>query len=361
MDKPHEDQPPDVVDKPHDALFQALLSDRRRSEDVLRTHLKPWMAELLADELPEALDPSFVGGDLRRSQGDKLLRVTLREGEPRYAYVLLEHKSFPDARTALQLAEYKVRIWKRYAQDQERKLRALPTVIPVVFYHGRRAWTAPGSVREMLGTKDDRLRALELGFGYFFRPLRGVPDEQLASDAETRAGLIALRHSHDVGQEERLRALPEVLAGPRPESEYEKQVVLYVICVWNISVGDLERTAERVMPGRGKAMVGQVAQELIERGEANGLVKGKALGKAEGLVQGEANGLVKGKAEGLVQGEVNGLARALTGILEGQFGTLPRAVRRWIATASASDLDGRITVTLGAKSLADVFPELDLD
>ncbi len=58
-------------------------------------------------------------------------------------------------------------------------------------------------------------------------------------------------------------------------------------------------------------MVGQVAQELIERGEANGLVKGKALGKAEGLVQ----------------GEVNGLARALTGILEGRFGTLPRAVR----------------------------------
>ncbi len=333
LDKPHEDQPPDVVDKPHDALFQALLSDRRRSEDVLRTHLKPWMAELLADELPEELDPSFVGGDLRRSQGDKLLRVTLREGEPRYAYVLLEHKSFPDAGTALQLADYKVRIWKRYAQDQERKLRALPTIIPVVFYHARRAWTAPGSVREMLGTKDGRLRALELGFGNFFQNLRDVPDEQLASDAETRAGLIALRHSHNAGQEERLRALPEVVAGPRSGTEYEKQVFLYVICVWNISIGDLERTAATVKPGRGKAMVGQVAQELIERG----------------------------KAQGLLQGEAKGLAVALTRVLERRFGMLPRTARRWIAMASASELDLLLTVTLEAKSLSDVFPELDLD
>ncbi len=76
-------------------------------------------------------------------------------------------------------------------------------------------------------------------------------------------------------------------------------------------------------------MVGQVAQELIERGKAQGLALG--------------------------------MAGALTRVLERRFGMLPRAVRRWIATASASELDSLLTVTLGAKSLADVFPELYLD
>ncbi len=73
---------------------------------------------------------------------------------------------------------------------------------------------------------DGRLRALELGFGYFFQDFWRVPDERLASDAETRAGLVALRHSHDAGQEEGLRALPEVVAGPRSGTEYQKQVFL---------------------------------------------------------------------------------------------------------------------------------------
>ena len=41
---------------------------------------------------------------------------------------------------------------------------------------------------------------------------------------------------------------------------------------------------------------------------------------------------------------------------------LPRqGARRWIAMASASELDLLLTVTLEAKSLSDVFPELYLD
>ncbi len=184
----------------------------------------------------------------------------------------------------------------------------------------------------MLGTKDRRLRELEPGFGYYFRDLREMPVEQLASDAETRAGLIALRHSHDKGQEERLRALPEVLAGPRSGSEYEKQVILYLMGVWRMSVGKLKETAEEVKPRRGRAVVGQIVQELIE----------------SGFVKGEASGLVKG------------LAGALTDVLERRFGMLPGAVRAWIAAAPADELRSRHMDSLGANSLAELFPELDL-
>ena len=86
-------------------------------------------------------------------------------------------------------------------------------------------------------------------------------------------------------------------------------------------------------------MVGQIVQELIDRGKAQGL--------AQGLIKGEA------------KGEAKGLAGALTRLLERRFGMLPRAVRRWIATAPASELDARFTDSLDAKSLAEVFPGLD--
>ncbi|MDE0105268.1 MAG: hypothetical protein OXN89_23070, partial [Bryobacterales bacterium] len=77
--------------------------------------------------------------------------------------------------------------------------------------------------------------------------------------------------------------------------------------------------------GRGEAVVGQIVQELIDKGMAQGM------------------------------------AGTLSQLLEHRFGRLPRPVRSRIAGASPSELDTRFTTALGAKSLAEVFPDLDLD
>jgi len=108
------------LNNPHDSIFQAILSDRLRSQAVLRAHLEPWQVDLLTDELPVPLDRSFVDEELRSSQSDKLFEVRLRDGQPGFVYALLEHKSYPDPGTALQVMDYKVRILKctrRVARD----------------------------------------------------------------------------------------------------------------------------------------------------------------------------------------------------------------------------------------------------
>ncbi|MDE0105621.1 MAG: hypothetical protein OXN89_24855, partial [Bryobacterales bacterium] len=102
-------------------------------------------------------------------------------------------------------------------------------------------------------------------------------------------------------------------------------------------------------PGRGEAVVGQIVQELID--------KGVSLGLAQGLEKGLAQGLEKGLAQGMAQG----MAGTLSQLLEHRFGRLPRPVRSRIAEDSPSELDARFTTALGAKSLAEVFPDLDLD
>ncbi|MDE0103078.1 MAG: Rpn family recombination-promoting nuclease/putative transposase [Bryobacterales bacterium] len=321
------------LNKPHDSIFQATLSDGLRSQAVLRAHLEPWQADLLADELPVPLDRSFVDEELRSSQSDKLFEVKLKDGQPGFVYALLEHKSYPDPGTALQVLKYKVRILEMYAQGRAGRLRALPTVIPLVFYHGVQPWTAPGSLAEMVATKDERLRALEPSFGYYLRDLRKIPVERLASDPGARAGLLALRQAHTGGEEEKLRLLPEVVAGPPDNSEFEKQVLLYLMGIWNVPVRTLEKVAEQAKPGRGKAVVGQVVEEIRNRGKAEWLAKGLAKGRAGSLTQ----------------------------LLEHRFGPLPLAVRTRIAGASMTELDARFMVSLDAQSLSEVFPDLDRD
>ena len=92
-------------------------------------------------------------------------------------------------------------------------------------------------------------------------------------------------------------------------------------------------------------MVGQVVEELLNRGKAKWLAQGRAEGEATGEAKGEAKAL----------------ARALRRLLERRFGPLPPAVRTRIAGASASDLDVGFAAALDAESLSAVFPDLGLD
>ena len=166
------------LNQPHDLIFRATLSDQRRADAILRAHLQPWLAALLADELPVPLDGTFVDEELRSSQSDKLLQVTLRSGQPAFVYALLEHKSYSDPGTALQMWKYKARIWEAYARGEADRLRALPAIVPLVFYHGRQPWTAPRSIAAMVSAQDERLQDLEPTFGYFLRDLGHIPVER---------------------------------------------------------------------------------------------------------------------------------------------------------------------------------------
>ena len=81
----------------------------------------------------------------------------------------------------------------------------------------------------------------------------------------------------------------------------------------------LTAAAEAAKPGRGKTMVGQVAQELIAKGEAKGL------------------------------------ANSLRQLLEHRFGPLAQAVLGRIESASPVELGAWFKAALNATSLAAVF------
>ncbi len=123
--------------------------------------------------------------------------------------------------------------------------------------------------------------------------------------------------------------------------------------VWEVQTTTLETAAEQAKPGRGQAMVGQVVQELIE--------KGKALGLEQGIEQGIEQGLEQGLEQGIEQGEAKGLAGSLSQLLEHRFGQLPHPVRRRIAVAAPTELSAWFTTALGAECLAEVFPDVDSD
>ncbi len=330
---------------PHDTLFRALLSDPGRARDFLRDHLPNTIAGQLADAPPEIVEGGFVDEALAGSQSDLLMKVALTSGTDAFVYVLAEHKSTPDPALPLQLASYMVRIWKRYAGTGTARLRALPPIIPVVVYHGAEPWTVPDSLRDMIATDDPDLAFLP-GAGYILRNLRAMEIDALSRNAALRAGFITLR-------QEALAFLAEI-AGSLPEgTDLRRQVLEYVLRVYNVDLDALRATLRTGGHNELEALMGTIAETLLEQGEARGLAKGEA----RGLARGEAKGKVEGKAEGKVEGKAEGKAETLGRQLERRFGPLPRDIAARIAAAEPDRIEAWLDAVLDAPDLAAVFAQ----
>jgi len=292
---------------PHDKLFRALLDDPERARGLLRDHLPADIVASFADAPPVALEGSFVDAALQGSQSDRLFRVALRDGRRAYVYALLEHKSTPDLRTPIQLLTYMARIWDRHLAAAPGDRDRLPAIVPLVIYHGRRPWTVPTSVLEAVDAPEP-IRAAMAGLGYHLRDLGPIDDAELARDREVRAALTALKHAFDTG------VAPEVLvtllAGLADGSLLEKQVVEYLVRVYDMSEERFGIVLDQAKPERREELMGTVAEEWMKRGEA----RGKAEGKAEAIVS----------------------------VLESRFGSLDPRLCAQIRAADAEALDAML-------------------
>jgi predicted transposase YdaD len=106
--------------------------------------------------MPELLPGSFVDEHLAQHHSDLLFSLRLKTGDPALAYLLLEHKSSPDAGTPLQLLRYIVRILTK-CYDERRRL-PLPVVLPLVAHHGPGEWTFSTAFIDLFGNVPESVR-----------------------------------------------------------------------------------------------------------------------------------------------------------------------------------------------------------
>ena len=100
---------------------------------------------------------SRIDEDLSERVQDRVWRVRIR-GQPRFVLVLLEFQSTAADRTmALRMLDYTAGLYRDVLRES--RARRLPTVLPIVLYHGKRPWRAREEVAELA----DPERAVEVG------------------------------------------------------------------------------------------------------------------------------------------------------------------------------------------------------
>ncbi|MEL6196144.1 MAG: Rpn family recombination-promoting nuclease/putative transposase, partial [Myxococcota bacterium] len=155
------------------------------------------------------------------------------DGRDALVFVLVEHQSGQDASMAYRMFRYVSRIWEVWLNEHpESGPLKLPLVLPIVLYHGTRAWRAPLNVQDLIESSraKDGLGELLISAPYVVFDTSGWGDEALAELAVSqvcRLTLLALANvKRPVRFATKLRAWLGLLATVVREPEGRRLVEL---------------------------------------------------------------------------------------------------------------------------------------
>ncbi|NBC32709.1 MAG: hypothetical protein GVY13_08545 [Alphaproteobacteria bacterium] len=317
---------------PHDALFRCLLENPEDAGALIREQLPPDIAAALSGRPPVLTDATFIDPHLRETRADRLYELELMNGTPALLYILLEHKSTPDAETPLQLLGYMVRIWQRYVDSGLAGGGSLPAIVPLVIYHGRKPWRVPLSVFDCIAGADPWKEQLR-DFRYIVRDLGRIDDASLSRRPIVRAVLLALKYA--MAEKAPREIIAEIVASLPEGSILEIQSLIYIVRTFSqLDRETLIDIVREARPGRRDDMVSLAAQEWLQEG----LEKGIKQGRQQGLEQGLEQGIEQGREQGKSLGEVQGLAESIVEILTTRFGRVDPALEARLAELPSETL-----------------------
>jgi predicted transposase/invertase (TIGR01784 family) len=155
-------RPPKRPRPRHDQGYKRLFSHPQAIEELIHGFLRQDWVERLDFSTLERVGNGFISDDLRERQSDVVWRVRWqgRPGDPSYLYLLLEFQSTSYPFMAVRMLTYVSLLIEEILRKERRKPgSAIPVVLPVVLYNGKRPWRAPLDLARLFGETPGSLRS----------------------------------------------------------------------------------------------------------------------------------------------------------------------------------------------------------
>jgi predicted transposase/invertase (TIGR01784 family) len=212
----------------HDSGYKRLFSHPEMIRDLLIGFVRePWIAELDFATL-EKYPGEVIDDRLRPRRNDVIWR--LRCGPDwLYVYVLLEFQSGVHPFMAARLSTYLDLLYQDLIRGRQLgRRRRLPPVLPLVLYNGRRRWTAPTDLADLIEPGPAGLDAYRPRLRYLLIDESAYTDIQLAPMRNLAAALFRLENSQGPEPVRAvLTALVEWLADPE-QMELRRSFVIWL-------------------------------------------------------------------------------------------------------------------------------------
>jgi predicted transposase YdaD len=312
------------VHQPHDKGYKSLLSSKKVFLELLRGFVKrDWVTAMDEDDLVK-MDKSYVSAEFRRQESDLVYRARMRprdqggevhaEEQDVLFYVLLEMQSDVDQLMPYRLLSYMTEIWrdvlKNAGKDAYKRNFALPVIIPIVLYNGKREWSTPLRFKEKLADAD-KLGEEVLDFPYLLIDVQRHDEEHLVRQGNLISSVFLLDQVEDVTHI--LERLTRLLRTLRSLSTVE----------WNLFWNWANHIMGRSLPEAERQEVERIIQQSnpeeaddmitnIEKVIMRARMQDRREGKLEGRLEGQLEGKLEGRLEGKIEGKLEIAARLLS-------------------------------------------------
>ena len=245
------------VKMPHDKGYKRSLSNPKEFLHFLQKYVgADWMMELEVSQL-SMCDKEFIDKDYEGREADLVYKVSKRNGEEVYIFILQELQSTVDCTMIFRVLIYVVNNLLRFFLNTDKKVREqkefkLPVMVPIVFYNGDERWTAVRSLREYQ-QGGETFAPYVLDLEYYLVNLADIPPDDILSTNTVIDNIMycdKFRKKEDLMDAIRLTYDRIQLLGNQEREEFNNWVryILLSIC------GDKERVMEEILNWAGKGV-----------------------------------------------------------------------------------------------------------
>jgi len=253
----------------HDIFFKQFMARLDVVRGFLLLFVPPRILSQLDLDRITVKPGAFADREGREHFSDAIVYAPTRDGGQLGIYILVDHKSEPEARSPFQLLGYMSHLWDHAVQAGE----PLHGILPMVLYHGTRPWPGSTQFEENLALLPG-MEPHTPSFSYVLVDLARFDVEAASEPGVLRSGLLALKHISDEAMGGKLSAIFQGLASAGGLSFIRSITVYLTRAARGLSKQDLIHAASDTLPEPGVREVSTIAEQLRAEGQAEGQITG---------------------------------------------------------------------------------------
>jgi len=174
----------------HDSLAKTIMTDPIAAEEFLEYYL-PIEFKSLVDLTKISVErESYIEESLNKKYSDIVYKISTRNKEEAFIYVLVEAQSTVDYWTALRLWKYTLLLCERHKKDKDK----LPLIYNLVVYNGKEVYKAPRNLWDLF--TDREMAEKLLTKDYQLVDLQAMPDDEIIRKKHLGMLEYMMKHIH---------------------------------------------------------------------------------------------------------------------------------------------------------------------
>jgi predicted transposase/invertase (TIGR01784 family) len=246
----------------HDNFIRSILANKNIAVDYFRNYLPAFIGQQLDFSTLTQLPDTYLSEELQKTMSDIAYTCCKKNSTQEIKISLLvEHKSFPDKYTPIQIGCYIFSALQKQVANKE----PLSIVIPVLLYHGRGKWKYQTLVG-LLGDPEAEWKQFIPDFSYIYNNLGNISDEKITAlnNKFLAASLLALKHSFQKDWIEQ-NMLQMLILTEKTSADLQRSFAVYLFNRSGLKEIEIRQLLES-LPGALKKTVMSTLDILIEKG-----------------------------------------------------------------------------------------------